>query len=169
MLSQPVDIDFYSQGTLEYVNVRTVSSERQALRFPTNARFAVPAQLHKRHFDNIQRRFDAIRKLSDNWDGMGATTVETRVVKNALAFLNMLNTRQLLALEAENIMPTPYGTVELDWKSNDSLLSVEIGTNKIGFFTQFPDNKNLSSNGFSFNGLKISQNLATAIEKYFSM
>lgn len=167
MIADAVYTDSYNRPSTLYSNDRIESPKTQALRFQTNPQFAVPAPLYS--FENIKTRFEAIQKLPNNWDGMGAVVPERRVVMNAFRFLKLLTTKQLLALEPENINPTPYGTIEIDWREGRNLLSVEIGTTQIGFFTQFSDNSTFASNGFPFNGLKIDADLVAAIDKYFAV
>lgn len=91
---------------------------------------------------------DAISQLKNNWDGYGAVPPSHSVVDNTKNFITSLPKVIINLLIEDNITPTPYGTIVLDIKKLESLISVEIGDEMIGYFTEFADNDN-PSNEFS--------------------
>lgn len=89
-----------------------------------------------------------ISLLQDNWNGEGAVVPSDLVQKNTFKFLDcVLKTGLSWMIKPEDIVPTPYGTIELDFESEMGLVSVEVGKDKIGFFTEFNDGDDFLSEG----------------------
>jgi hypothetical protein len=109
------------------------------------AGFSKPVTFHP--FDE---RLKKILSLSNNWDGYDASSIDISVYCNTRDFLEKLDDKFLDCLKEENILPTPYGTITLDFESEDNLVSVEIGKDQIGFFTDFMKKENIKSNGENF-------------------
>ena len=54
---------------------------------------------------------------------------------NSLQIINFLSPSILYYLDSENIYPTKFGTIIMDWEfSNNNLLSLEIAKKSIGYF-----------------------------------
>jgi hypothetical protein len=125
------DTDFYQRNSMAYV--RTVATNRlsQVTKYSQDTSSKVA------RIKDITARIESIRCLSDNWDGYGAIIPKYKVFQNTYQFLNLLSNDISLSLQPDHISPTPYGTLQLDWRKGSSLLSVEIGVSKIGFF--FPN------------------------------
>lgn len=105
-------------------------------------------QLATAHIPSIKNRVSLLSSLENNWDGYGATKVSEVVLKNTYKFIDAVcKTSFYLYLTDENILLTPYGSIILDFKSNNGMVSVEIGSEKIGFFTDFNSNDDVYSDG----------------------
>ncbi len=105
-------------------------------------------QLATAHIPSLKNRVSLLSCLENNWDGYGATKVSEKVLKNTYKFMDTVcKTSYYLYLTDENILLTPYGSIILDFKSNNGVVSIEIGSEKIGFFTDFNSNDNVYSDG----------------------
>ena len=155
------DTDFYQRNSMAYV--RTVATHRvsQVTKYSQDTSSKVA------RIKSIITRIESIRRFSDNWDGYGAIIPKYKVLQNTYQFLNLLPNNISLALQPDHISPTPYGTIQLDWRKGSALISVEVGISKIGFFSEFPDQSNPYSDGFIFNGTKITLDLVKAFHKLF--
>jgi hypothetical protein len=58
---------------------------------------------------------------------------------------------------------TPYGTIVVDFIKNDNLVSVEIGDNDIGFFTDFKNNEDFELDKEYFTGYTLPKLLIKAL------
>ncbi len=159
-------IDPYKSNQGLYEQPVSYSKNTISLRFEVKPAFVNSVRILN-HIDQIFERMNAIANLPENWNGQGASIINRQTLQNSLKFLSIVGENITMSLDSENIMPTPYGTIELEWRTNDKLLSIEIGINKIGFFSQFPDQNNPHSNGFLFNGIKIPRDLTQAFIKFF--
>lgn len=101
-------------------------------------------------FHRFDEKLKQILSLSDNWGGDGFASIDYSVFCNAKDFLSKLDNSILDYLNDENILPTPYGTITIDFDKDGELVSVEIGENKIGFFTDFSGFVNSKSDGIEF-------------------
>ena len=118
--------------------------------------------------DNIngaKNRVAEISNLGEDWDGYGAKPFLSQVIKNTYKFIDTLveyGCRDMI--DADNITPTPYGTIEIDLYNTDGLISLEIGTHQIGFFTDFSTGRtNIESNGFDTDFKEIPEILEIAL------
>ena len=116
-------------------------------------------------------RINLFGKLTENWDGHGASALNPQTLANARKFIiESIATEDILLenLELDNITPTSYGTIVFDWEIDKNIVSVEIGDTKIGFFTDFVDDgDNIISEGDFFNGRKLPENLKKAFRTLF--
>jgi len=101
-------------------------------------------------YNSFKQKIAKIYTLNNNWDGCGAIKPDYDVYLNANDFLDKLDNKILNCLNEDNIIPTPYGTIVLDFQKESNLISVEIGEKQIGFFTEFSSGQNYESNGFNF-------------------
>jgi hypothetical protein len=105
--------------------------------------------------------------LNDNWDGNGSVAPDAIVFDNAKKFLSELPLSILNELTSSKIVPTPYGTLVFDWEKGFNLVSIEIGNNEIGFFTDFIDGQNAASDGIPINENHFPSALLPAFKKLF--
>jgi len=81
-------------------------------------------------------------------DGGIAHGPSDAVIANAISFVKGLPAYyQKIIDPVECITATGHGTITFDWYYRKNLVSVEIGTTKIGWFTELPDGSNPSCNG----------------------
>ncbi len=96
--------------------------------------------------NQAKNRISSFKLLSANWDSMGVMKIDAIVLQNCFKFIDAL-ANDILPVYGDEIYPTPYGTVVLDFNSEKGLVSVEIGKEQLGYFTDFEDGTNCSSDG----------------------
>lgn len=69
----------------------------------------------------------SFEQLGDNWDGYGAVPPSTQALRNAMELLNGLAGEWVLRLHPDDLTPTPYGTITLEWATATDYVSVEVG------------------------------------------
>ncbi len=85
--------------------------------------------------DKIKKEIESISKYQNNWDGFGAPQISAEVFNNSLNIIDSISPNSLNNLNPENIYPSKYGTIILDWIfENDNIFSIEIGKNSVGYF-----------------------------------
>lgn len=100
----------------------------------------------------LKNRISEISHLSYNWNGEGAVVPSERVLKNAFKFLDcILILGYTNYVKPEDIVPTPYGTIDMDFETGQGLVSIEIGKDQIGFFTEFGTKEDVFSDGIKTN------------------
>ena len=96
----------------------------------------------------LKNRISEISHLNQNWNGDGAVIPSEQVIKNAFKFLDCILIHDYTNyLKPEDIVPTPYGTIDMDFETGQGLVSVEIGKEQIGFFTDFVIKEDVFSDG----------------------
>lgn len=105
--------------------------------------------------------------LDENWDGFGAVAPERGVVNNTIAFISALPQTITSRIKMENLVPTPYGTLVIDMAIKDELISIEVGENKIGFFSEFEDGADIKLKEKLFNQDNLPIELLDAIKKLY--
>lgn len=112
----------------------------------------------------LKNRISEISCLNYDWNGEGAVVPSEEVVKNAFNFLDcILSSNYINYVKPEDIVPTPYGTIDLDFETREGLVSVEIGKNRIGFFTEYTTKEDLLSDGILTDFMSIPQILQQAL------
>lgn len=114
------------------------------------------------NYPQYKDRLNQIFFLKDNWDGYGACAPSLEVYNNVIHFLNSLSGDIKRYLPADNIEPTPYGTITIDFENKDKLVSVEIGKTKIGFFSELPIKPTLRLIEENFSAKKLPEKLIQA-------
>lgn len=113
---------------------------------------------------SLKNRVSEIRMLKSNWDGYDAIAPSEIVVNNAFRFLDTLSVFGFTdILDPENVVPTPYGTIDMDFETSNGLVSVEIGTSQVGFFTEFSNDEDILSDGIDTNFKEIPQSLMDSL------
>ena len=72
--------------------------------------------------------------------------MKMNVINNAYRFVNALVSLGVIPTEDE-ITYTAYGNIVIDLEARKGLISIEIGTRQIGFFTEFEDGDDYASDG----------------------
>lgn len=90
------------------------------------------------------------------------SSVDASVVSNVRDFLNQIDEDLLEYLDMEDILPTPYGTITLDFEKNNDTISIEIGESKIAFFTDFENKENIKLDGVNYRNNMIPPELRKA-------
>jgi len=112
----------------------------------------------------LKNRISEISLLHSNWNGDGAIPPSEQVLKNAFKFLDSIILYGYSNyIKSEDIVPTPYGTIDMDFESSQGLVSVEIGKERIGFFTEYSDREDTLSDGITTDFRFIPQPLLVAL------
>ena len=91
----------------------------------------------------IKAKLHTIACLDENWDGYDATVPSEQTIRNSSKFVESAFNEGFIQLAPEDVYPTPYGSVVLDFKTEQTgLVTVEIGQEQIGFFTEFKNKPN---------------------------
>lgn len=95
----------------------------------------------------IIRYIKDLPRVLDDY-GSYATRPSEKTINNAIEFLNKINFIYLKKiLPNECITPSSHGTIVIDWYYKKNLLSVEIGDDKIGWYSDLSDGSNPKSDG----------------------
>ncbi|MBR6197076.1 MAG: hypothetical protein IKQ72_05685 [Bacteroidaceae bacterium] len=113
----------------------------------------------------LKNRISELDNLHDNWDMYGAIAPSDEVIKNAYKLLDIVINDGYVAIKAEDIVPTPYGSIVMDFANERGLVSVEIGKAEIGFFTEFVDGKDFASDGIETDF----RSIPTALKEVFDI
>lgn len=70
--------------------------------------------------NNLLQELEKIKKLEEDWDNYGADPINKRVIANAEFLINNLEIKPV------NITPTPWGTIQMYWKSKNTDIAVEV-------------------------------------------
>lgn len=71
------------------------------------------------------------------------------ILNNAKRFVKNLITQGLQLPNADSMYATPYGTIVIDIQNERGIVSVEIGNEKLGFFTDYHSGENYGSEGIT--------------------
>lgn len=70
--------------------------------------------------NNLLQELEKIKSLEEDWDNYGADPINKRVITNAEFLINNLEIKPV------NITPTPWGTIQMYWKSKNTDVTVEV-------------------------------------------
>ena len=70
--------------------------------------------------NEIFERLDEFGKLDDNWDNNGADPINKQVIINTREIVNNLKNNPYF------VAPIPWGTIQLEWESNNYYIEIEI-------------------------------------------
>lgn len=80
------------------------------------------------------KELDEIAKIEENWDGEGASAVQSGAVKNCRLIIDFT----IKAInKLEEIYPTPFGSLCMEWTLTNGYLNAEVSMNGIGFFRKY--------------------------------
>ncbi len=100
----------------------------------------------KGHWNAIRTKVVSFSHLPKNWDGYGAIPVSREVADTCLRLLKTLPAPLLEKLKPEDLTPTPYSTITVDWEDEDGyFVSTEIGKDHANFYAELPDEKKIES------------------------
>lgn len=107
------------------------------------------------HIDNIEKsivnEIIEISQLEDNWNGFGTSQISADVINNALSIVNLLRPTVLCYLSPENIYPSKFGTIIMDWDfGNGNIFSLEIAKQSVGYFTEIDGNPQIQKDLIKF-------------------
>ena len=113
----------------------------------------------------LKNKISEIDNLSDNWDGYNAIAPLKDVVKNTFKFVDCLFGDGYISVDENDIIPTPYGSIVLDVRTVMGLVSIEIGTSQLGYFTEYEKGDDMSSDGIETDFKSIPRELKEALDR----
>lgn len=138
-------------------NGYTSSIQKQETEYTT--KYTTPIE-----YNAYKQRIEELRCLPENWDGYNASKIDIETYINSLSFIDCIDTSILNLLSETDITPTPYGTITMNFRKNENVVSVEIGEKSIGFFTEFEYLKNLEIESENFIANHLPKELETALK-----
>lgn len=112
----------------------------------------------------LKNRISEISHLQYNWNGEGAVVPSEQVIKNTFKFLDCISIYGYTNyVKPNDIVPTPYGTIDIDFETGQGIVSVEIGKDQIGFFTEYSTKEDIFSDGIETNFRSIPSILQQAL------
>ena len=106
--------------------------------------------------DKMLNQLIEIADLSGNWDGNDAVPVKETTLLNAVRFLTaVFSSDEYVLPEPDDVYPTPYGSLVIDFNTKDGLVSTEVGNSDFGFFTDFTGNGNYGVDGYTNDFVKM--------------
>ena len=115
-------------------------------------------------YDAHYQKLSKIYYLPKNWDGYNASVISRTVFDNSCAFLQKIDNSIENLLSEDDIVPTPYGTIVMDFIKDENLVSVEIGEDTIGFFTEFKNDENIEVDSVAFSVNYLHEELYKALK-----
>lgn len=70
--------------------------------------------------NNLLQELEKIKDLKEDWDNYGADPINKKVITNAEFLINNLEIKPV------NIAPTPWGTIQMYWRSKSTDITVEV-------------------------------------------
>jgi hypothetical protein len=116
----------------------------------------------------LESRLNSFERLTPNWDGYDADSIDPRVIANSKKFLAALPEYVIDQIALDNITPTSYGTIVIDWgNEKGELISTELGIKSFGFFSEFIDSNPLIIERVDFNENSLPEELFSAFTKLY--
>ena len=113
----------------------------------------------------LKNRISELGNLHDNWNMYGAVAPSDEVINNTYKLLDVI-INDGYTIKAEDIFPTTYGSIVMDFENERGLISVEVGKKGIGFFTEFVEN----NKDFSLDKIETDFcSIPTALKEAFSV
>lgn len=70
--------------------------------------------------NNLLQELEKIKNLEEDWDNYGADPINKRVITNTEFLINNLEIKPV------NISPTPWGTIQMYWRSKNTDITIEV-------------------------------------------
>ncbi len=132
------------------------------------SRFSIKEDVvQKTTLNALSNKIIALTRLPNNWDGYGAIPPNELVNSQLNIFLKLLPEKLLAYTTDEEMYPTPYGTIVLDFRKGENELTMEFGEQAYGFFTDFKNHKNVKIKRAMYKQNEISNELAEAINSLY--
>lgn len=93
------------------------------------------------HIKELRTHLTQLSTLPANWDGYGAEPISPQVIQHIRNLLTLLPKAYITPLTPDNLTPTVYGTVVIDWYLDDedeAVISLDIWADSANFYVQPP-------------------------------
>ena len=96
---------------------------------------------HQHYVGVLSQQIQSFGQLPEGWDGYDAIAPSSQVISNAINVIASISSAWAMRLVKEDITPTPYGTITLEWQPGCAeYFGVEIGEESWAIFGQVEDN-----------------------------
>ena len=92
-----------------------------------------PTSVHGHHVGLLCKHVHGFAALGDDWDGYGAVPPSAEAIGNVMDLLNALPGEWAMQLHQDDLTPSPYGTITLEWAREQDYVSVEVGDTSWAF------------------------------------
>lgn len=162
-LDAPTMVNNYRFDEIELVSIVSRKCRKQAY-LDVNSFYALLDLSMTNEKTAAKNRITEISRLTDNWDGNEATAPEIQVIKNSYKMIDALFKIGVDRIDSDDIYPMPYGSVVIEINNKKGLVSVEVGRQSIGFFTDYAEHENFFSNGEDTDFRSIPEDLQKALK-----
>lgn len=141
-----------------------------SITFPRTNSYQDPVEIYENDFvlEKFLQHLLEFTTIKGDWDRNGAVAPSWETIQNAWYFILLTPHHALTYLDPENVYPTPYGTIILDFENSNKLLSIEIGKQNLGYFLE-EDNKYIEMKEKEpFSRVGLSTELKQAFKSVFS-
>lgn len=77
---------------------------------------------------------DELTILEEDWDGEGSAAVQPQAVRNCRDILHLTS---FALSELQEIYPTPFGSICMEWSHGDGYVNAEIASSGMAFFHKY--------------------------------
>jgi hypothetical protein len=114
--------------TLPRINVELLMPVRYAGQVALKSQADYVVSTHQHYVGLLCHQVESFKSLPDGWDGYDGVAPSETVVDNTLRLMPLLPSVWALRLKQEDITPTPYGTITLEWQPGcEQYFGIEIG------------------------------------------
>lgn len=160
----PADVAYYDTSSFSVIDERLSQYSNRLIPI---GHYLKPIELNP--LDDKLYYLNQFNNISDNWDGYGAKAPHQNAIKNAIGFLKILPSGYQKLLNIEEVNITPYGTIVMEWfKDDNNYISIEIGSSKIGFFSETPDGENPLAHSLEFTQNEVPHQILPTFKKVYS-
>jgi hypothetical protein len=126
----------FISNKLYFDNVSQIN--RYSIEYQRDSNFSQFDKLNKR--GEFLERIEELSRLKDNWDGYDAASIDAHIVSITRNFILNIKYNFIKHLDKEDIIPTNYGTIIIEWYYQSKVvISLEIANNGKAFFAKFKD------------------------------
>lgn len=132
--------------------------------------FAQPIStfLNTKVFNKLLSRIIDFSKLEKNWDGNNSSEISSTVIANALTVLSFIPDEFISYMNEDDIFPSPYGTVFIEFENEKKELQLEIGEGNLSYFLEEDSNVKLDTKISMNNFLNRTNELINAFNQTYS-
>ena len=123
--------------------------------------------LRHHHLGLLCQHLQSFEALGNNWDGHGAVPPSAQAVGHAMTLLNELPGEWVLRLHTDDLTPTPYGTLTLEWATGPEYVSLEIGDDQWAYTAEVGGELHRSPN-IAYADAAVQYTVSQALQALFS-
>ncbi len=117
---------------------------------------------------NLMGYVEKLALLQEDWDGYGACAIDKSVVDNTVFIFQKIPNALLEIVGEEGILPTPNGTITIEWHKGSNELMLEVGEK---FSTYYIQNNSITQkieNQFIITNSEQMNTFKRELKQYFS-